>query len=131
MKVDHIGVAVRDLKQGMDFYKNLFPVAKYEEIPYESGRMDIGMIVAENVKVELLCPWDETSAIGKFIAEHGEGIHHIAYEVPDIYKQMEKVEDLGIRRATEDPYIGAEGHLVFFMHTDDTNGVSYEFCQDH
>lgn len=131
MKVDHIGVAVKDLKQGMDFFEKLFPEATYEEIPYESGRMDIGMIVAENVKVELLYPWDNESAIGKFIEEHGEGIHHIAFEVSDIESQMAKVDALGIKRATEDPYIGAEGHLVFFMHTDDTNGVSYEFCQDH
>lgn len=131
MKIDHIGVAVKNLKEGMEFYKALFPEAIYEEINYESGRMDIGMIVAENVKVELLCPWDNESEIGKFIEEHGEGIHHIAYEVSDIQKQMDKVNNLSIRRATEEPYLGAEGHLVFFLHTDDTNGVSYEFCQDH
>lgn len=131
MKVDHIGIAVKNLKEGMEFYKALFPEAIYEEINYESGRMDIGMIVAENVKVELLCPWDNSSAIGKFIEAHGEGIHHIAYEVSNIQKQMELVDCLGIRRVTEEPYLGAEGHPVFFLHTEDTNGISYEFCQDH
>ena len=131
MKIDHIGIAVKDLKKGMSFYKLLFPEAEYEEINYEAGKMSIGMIKAENVKVELLQPWDNESAIGKYIAEHGEGIHHIAYEVHNIYEQMDKVDKLGIRKATEEPYYGAEGHLVFFMHTDDTFGISYEFCQDH
>lgn len=131
MKIDHIGIAVKDLDKGFDFYKSLFPEAKYERISYESGHMDIGMIQAENVKVELLMPWDNESAIGKYIDKHGEGIHHIAYEVPDIEQQMKKVENVGIRRVTEEPYYGAEGHLVFFMHPEDTFGISYEFCQDH
>lgn len=131
MKIDHIGVAVKDLKKSMDFYKSLFPEAVYEEINYESGRMDIGMIKAENVKIELLRPWDNKSALGKFIEEKGEGIHHIAYEVKDIESQMSCVDKLGYKRVTEEPYIGAEGHLVFFLHPKETFGASYEFCQDH
>ena len=131
MKVDHIGIAVKDLNCSMEFYRNIFPEAVFEVIPYASGEMDIGMIKAENVKIELLKPWKEDSAIGKFISKHGAGIHHIAYEVSDIDKQINIVDALGIRRATKDPYIGAEGHLVFFMHPRDTFGISYEFCQDH
>lgn len=131
MKIDHIGVAVTDLNRSMDFYKSLFPEAKYDVINYEAGHMDIGMITAENVKVELLCPRDKESTIGQFIEKRGEGLHHIAYEVPDIEKQMAFIDSLKIKKATENPYYGAEGHLVFFLDTDDTNGISYEFCQDH
>lgn len=131
MKVDHIGIAVKDLEKSLDFYKSLFSGAKYEHITYEAGGLDIVMIQAENVKVELLMPWDEDSAIGRYIEKHGEGLHHIAYEVPDIQKQMQAAKATGIRCMTEEAYYGAEGHLVFFTHPKDAFGTSHEFCQDH
>ena len=129
MKVDHIGIAVNDENKSLERYKLIFPDLNATKLTAKDGSMEIVMIHADNVKIELLRPIKEDSPIGSFLKKKGEGIHHISFKTANAKDMMKKVTDLGLRALTEEPYIGAEGHLVFFMHPKDMGGVLYEFCE--
>jgi methylmalonyl-CoA/ethylmalonyl-CoA epimerase len=81
-------------------------------------------------KIELLAANNETSAIAKFIDKKGEGIHHIAFAVDDIYKEVERLKGEGFQAISEAPKNGADNKLVFFFHPKSTNGVLVELCQE-
>ena len=127
MKVEHIGIAVENLDAAVEYYKKVFPEAEYTEEVMPDQRIMI--IKGDNVKIELLESLLEDSAIGKFIAKNGPGMHHIAFEVEDAKAQMAKVQELGLRTLSQEPYAGAENHMVFFLHPKDTFKVLTEFCQ--
>ncbi|MPN21765.1 hypothetical protein SDC9_169145 [bioreactor metagenome] len=131
MKVEHIGIAVKDLDRAVAHYKSIFPEALYYDEPVADGSMKMVIVKGENIKLELMQPLKEDCAVGKFIAKNGEGMHHIAFEVEDINQSMENAKAKGIRLITAQPYQGAEGHMVCFMHPKDTCGVLSEFCQCH
>ncbi|RNF41099.1 methylmalonyl-CoA epimerase [Planococcus salinus] len=128
-KVDHIGIAVRDLKEVLPYYTETLgcPLLKIEEVSSEKVR--VAFIDAGNIKLELLEPLDDTSAISKFIEKKGEGIHHIAFGVENIEKRMEELREKGVRLLNEQPKAGAGGALVSFLHPKSSNGVLYELCE--
>jgi len=127
-KVDHIGIAVKNLDETIPYYTETLGLTllKIEEVASESVR--VAFIDAGNVKLELLEPLSEQSAIYSFIEKKGEGIHHIAFGVEGIEKRMDELRTKGIRILNEQPKIGAGGAQVAFLHPKSSYGVLYELC---
>ncbi|WP_142827884.1 methylmalonyl-CoA epimerase [Planococcus soli] len=128
-KVDHIGIAVRDLNAVLPYYTETLglPLMKIEEV--ETQKVRVAFIDAGNVKLELLEPMDDESAIFKFLEKKGEGIHHIAFGVENIEQRMEELRDNGVRLLSDKPNQGAGGAMVAFLHPKSSNGVLYELCE--
>jgi methylmalonyl-CoA/ethylmalonyl-CoA epimerase len=129
-KVDHIGIAVRNLDETIPYYTETLglKVLKIEEVASESVR--VAFIDAGNVKLELLEPMSEQSAIHTFIEKKGEGIHHIALAVDDIKAEMKRLQNEGFEFIYPEPKYGADNQYINFIHPKYTNGVLIELCQD-
>ncbi|MET1013687.1 MAG: methylmalonyl-CoA epimerase [Paenisporosarcina sp.] len=127
-KVDHIGIAVKNLDETIPYYTETLglSVLKIEEVSSESVR--VAFIDAGNVKLELLEPMSEESAIHAFIEKKGEGIHHIAFGVEGIDERMIELREKGVRVLNEQAKIGAGGAQVAFLHPKSSFGVLYELC---
>lgn len=129
-KIEHIGIAVKDLEIGNEIYKNLFGAAHYkiEEVASENVKTSF-LRVGPN-KIELLEATSPDSAIAKYIEKRGEGIHHIAFAVTDIRSEMQRLESQGFRLLNKEPKRGADNKLVCFVHPKSANGVLIELCQE-
>ncbi len=128
-KIEHIGIAVSDLKIAQITYEKLLnsPVYKVEEVPSEG--VSTAFLQNGPNKIELLEATTENSPIAKFIAKKGEGVHHIAFEVDDIVAEMERLKNEGFVLLSDQPKRGADNKLVCFVHPKGTNGVLIELCQ--
>ncbi len=129
-KIEHIGIAVKNLNHSNDLFKKLFGKEHYKVEPVESEGVSTSFFMLGETKIELLEATNESSAIAKFIEKKGEGIHHIAYEVDDIYKEMERLRSEGFEILNKEPKNGADNKLIFFLHPKTTNGVLVELCQE-
>ncbi|WP_452230513.1 MULTISPECIES: methylmalonyl-CoA epimerase [unclassified Lacinutrix] len=129
-KIEHIGIAVKDLDKANKLYAQLFgkPHYKVEEVASEGVNTSF-FKVGEN-KIELLEATNNNSAIAKFIEKKGEGIHHIAFDVDDIEKEILRLKSEGFKIINEIPKQGADNKLVAFLHPKSTNGVLIELCQE-
>ena len=127
MRVEHIGIAVKDLDAVVTQYQRLFPKIKIVPEPVADGSMKMVIVHFDNIKIELMEPLKEDSPVGKFIAKNGEGIHHLAFSTDDIEASLDCAKENNIRVVTEKPYIGAEGFLV---HLPKISWSSTEFCQE-
>ncbi|WP_088006398.1 methylmalonyl-CoA epimerase [Indiicoccus explosivorum] len=127
-RVDHIGIAVESLERTLPYYTETLgcPLMKVEEVPSQGVR--VAFIDAGNIKLELLEPMQEDSAIRKFIDKKGEGIHHIAFGVSGIEERMADLREHGVRLLNEEPKPGAGGAQVAFLHPKSSYGVLYELC---
>jgi methylmalonyl-CoA/ethylmalonyl-CoA epimerase len=130
MKIEHIGIAVRDLAQSNALFTRLFGQPPYKEEAVESEGVKTSFFQAGESKVELLEATTTDSAIYKFIEKKGEGIHHIAFEVADIHAEMARMKAEGFTVLNAEPKRGADNKLIFFLHPRDTNGVLIELCQE-
>ena len=128
-KVDHIGIAVNDLKISIPLYERLLgePCYKTEQVSSES--VDTAFFLQNGAKIELLESLDPNGPIAKFIGKKGEGLHHIAFEVPDILAEMERLKKEGFTLLNEAPKMGADNKWVCFVHPKDAGGVLIELCQ--
>lgn len=129
-KIEHIGIAVKDIEQANKVYENLLGVAPYKMEKVESEGVSTSFFQTGESKIELLEATNPESAIAKFIEKKGEGIHHIAFAVEDIEKEMKRLSDQGFRILNEKPKKGADNKLVCFIHPKNTNGVLVELCQE-
>jgi methylmalonyl-CoA/ethylmalonyl-CoA epimerase len=125
-RIEHIGIAVKDLKSGNDIYESLLGKAPYKVEEVTSEHVLTSFFQVGDSKIELLQATHEDSAIAKYIDKKGEGIHHIAFEVEDIYKAMSAK---GFKVLNEKPKKGADNKLVCFIHPKSANGVLVELCQ--
>lgn len=130
MKIEHIGIAVRNLEQSNVLFTKLLGRGPYKEEAVESEAVRTSFFQTGESKVELLEATDPNSAIHKFIEKKGEGIHHIAFEVEDIHAEMERMRAEGFTVLNPEPKRGADNKLIFFLHPKDTNGVLVELCQE-
>jgi len=130
LKVEHIGIAVKDLENSNDLFKKLFGKSHYKIESVDSEHVNTSFFKVGRTKIELLEATKEGSAIAKFIEKRGEGIHHIAFEVKDIHKEMKRLEKEGFRLINEKPKKGADNKLVCFLHPKSSNGVLIELCQE-
>ena len=128
-KVDHIGIAVHSLKTSIPLYERLLgsPCYKTEQVAGE--QVDTAFFLENGSKIELLESLDPNGVIAKFIAKKGEGLHHIAFEVPDILAEMERLKKDGFTLLNETPKLGADNKWVCFLHPKDAGGVLVELCQ--
>lgn len=129
LRLEHIGIAVKDLKDSNKLFKQLFGKKHYKIEEVESENVNTSFFKMGESKIELLEATSEDSAIAKFIEKRGEGIHHIAFEVEDIRKEMKRLEKEGFRILNEKPKKGADNKLVCFLHPKSANGVLVELCQ--
>jgi len=130
LKMEHLGIAVKDLGISISLFEQLLntPCYKTEEVASEGVKT--AFFQTGDAKIELLEASNEGSAISKFIAKKGEGIHHIAFEVENIQAEMKRLAALGFELLNEQPKNGADNKLVCFLHPKTTNGVLIELCQD-
>ena len=129
-KIEHIGIAVKTLKESNKLFSSLFGCQPYkEELVISEGVKTSFFKVGEN-KIELLEATGEDSPIAKFIEKKGEGIHHIAFDVDNIYKEIERLKSEGFQVLNEIPKKGADNKLVSFLHPKSCNGVLIELCQE-
>jgi len=129
MKIDHIGIATRQLEEGLALWRDALglPVDTTEEISEQGVR--IAMLPIGDTYVELLEALSPDSSVGKFISKRGPGIHHIAVQVEDINASLADLKSKGARLIDETPRIGAGGCLIAFVHPSTTNGVLLELVQ--
>ena len=129
-KIEHIGIAVHDLKNSNELFSKLFgqPAYKMEEVESEGVKTSFFFFFSN--KIELLEATNENSPIAKILEKKGEGIHHIAFDVEDIYSEIERLKGEGFTVLNETPKKGADNKLVAFLHPKSTNGVLIELCQE-
>lgn len=130
MKLEHIGIAVKNLNNSNQLFEQLFGQSSYKVETVESENVSTSFFQVGESKVELLEATDDNSAIAKFIAKKGEGIHHLAFEVDDIYAEMKRLEGEGFELINKEPKKGADNKLVCFLHPKSSNGVLVELCQE-
>ncbi|WP_033959467.1 methylmalonyl-CoA epimerase [Psychroserpens jangbogonensis] len=129
-KIEHIGIAVKDIEASNDLFGKLFDKKHYKAETVESEGVITSFFKVGPNKIELLQATNEESPIAKFIEKKGEGIHHIAFAVKDIEAEIERLTNEGFRMIHEKPKKGADNKLIAFLHPKTTNGVLIELCQD-
>ena len=129
-KIEHIGIAVKDLEISNLLFEKLLGTASYKSEEVESESVMTSFFQTGVNKIELLSATNPESPIAKFIEKKGEGIHHIAFEVEDILTEMERLKNEGFVLINEVPKKGADNKLVAFLHPKGTNGVLVELCQE-
>ena len=129
-KIEHIGIAVKDIEKSNELFSSLFNKKPYKQEEVKSENVITSFFETGESKIELLQATHEDSAIAKFIEKKGEGIHHIAFDVTDIYAELERLEKEGFRIISKEPKKGADNKLVAFLHPKSTNGVLIELCQE-
>lgn len=127
--IDHLGVAVKSLAAARAFYENLGLDVVGEEM-VEAEQVRLAMVPVGESRIELLEATSPDSAIARFIAKRGEGLHHIALRVDDLAATVERLKQRGTRLISEDIKVGAGGHLYVFVHPSSTGGVLLELCED-
>lgn len=129
-KIEHIGIAVKDLKSSNLLFSKLLGKEHYKIEEVESEGVKTSFFESGPNKIELLEATNPDSPIAKFIEKKGEGVHHIAFSVDDITKEIERLADEGFTILNRIPKRGADNKLVAFLHPKSTNGVLIELCQD-
>ncbi|WMI68987.1 methylmalonyl-CoA epimerase [Mangrovimonas sp. YM274] len=129
-KIEHIGIAVKDLEVSNPLFEALLGVPKYKEETVESEGVKTSFFQSGPNKIELLEASNPDSPIAKFIEKKGEGIHHIAFAVDDIEQEIARLTKEGFTILNPIPKKGADNKLVAFLHPKSTNGVLVELCQD-
>jgi methylmalonyl-CoA/ethylmalonyl-CoA epimerase len=129
-KIEHIGIAVNNLKESNILFEKLLGSASYKEEEVESEGVKTSFFMSGPNKIELLEATNPNSPIAKFLEKKGEGIHHIAFDVEDIEAEIVRLKEEGFVVLNDVPKKGADNKLVVFLHPKSTNGVLIELCQD-
>ena len=128
-KIEHIGIAVKDLEKSEELFSSLFNKKPYKREEVKSEGVITSFFKTGPNKIELLAATNPESPIAKFLNKNREGIHHIAFEVSDIHKEMNRLKEEGFIVLNENPKLGADNKLVCFIHPKSANGVLIELCQ--
>lgn len=130
IRVEHIGIAVKNLDEANALIAKLFGKSHYKVEGVASEGVNTSFFQMGETKIELLEATHEGSPIAKYLEKRGEGIHHIAFEVADIEAEMARLKAEGFVLLNETPKAGADNKLVCFLHPKSTNGVLVELCQE-
>ena len=130
MKIEHIGIAVKDLAVSIPLFGKLLNSPCYKTETVTSERVKTAFFQQGDTKVELLESTDPEGVIAKYLAKKGEGLHHIAFEVTDIKAEMVRLSELGFTLLQDEPRPGADNKWVCFIHPRDTGGVLVELCME-
>ncbi len=129
-KVEHIGIAVKNLHEAEEKYTYLLGVKPYKREEVKTEKVITSFFRLGETKIELLAATSPESPIARFIEKRGEGIHHIAYATDDIKAELKRLEKEGFEIITPQPKKGADNKLVAFIHPRSAGGVLIELCQD-
>ena len=129
-KVEHIGVAVKNLTDSVSLFEKLLNSPCYKTELVETEKVKTAFFKTGDTKIELLESTDPNGIVARFIEKKGEGLHHIAFEVADIEKEMERLKKEGFVLLNDKPKPGADNKLVCFLHPKNTSGVLIELCQE-
>jgi methylmalonyl-CoA/ethylmalonyl-CoA epimerase len=129
ISVEHIGIAVNNLAISIPLFEKLLKTPCYKTETVESEMVNTAFFKTGDTKIELLESTSTDGVLSKYLEKKGEGIHHIAFEVADIYGEMERLKNEGFVLINEQPKAGADNKLVCFLHPKGTNGVLVELCQ--
>ena len=130
MKLEHIGIAVKSLGVSDDLFARLLGKEAYKQEAVEREGVVTSFYETGESKIELLEASSPESPISKFIDKKGEGIHHLAFGVENIFAEIERLKKEGFQFISEEPKEGADNKLVVFLHPKSTNGVLVELCQE-
>ena len=128
--IEHIGIAVKDLSQAIPYYENVLGLKCYNIEEVADQKVKTAFFKVGQTKIELLEPTCEESTIAKFIANKGEGIHHIAFNVDKVAESLTEVEEKGVRLIDKAPRKGADGLHIAFLHPKSTCGILTELCEE-
>lgn len=129
-KIEHIGIAVKDIDQADQLYTQLLGVAPYKREVVETEQVVTSFFKVGPNKIELVSSLTPDGVIAKYIEKKGEGIHHIAYAVADIRAEMARMQSEGFKLLSEEPKPGADNKIVCFIHPKTAGGVLVELCQE-
>lgn len=129
-KVEHIGIAVKELAVSIPLFEKLLNTSCYKTELVESEHVNTAFFQKGETKLELLESTVPDGVIAKFIEKKGEGLHHIAFDVEDIEAEMKRLQEEGFVLLNAQPKAGADNKLVCFLHPKGTNGVLVELCQE-
>lgn len=129
-KIEHIGIAVKNMDDANVLFEKMLGVTSYKMEAVESEGVLTSFFQTGNNKIELLVATNPESPIAKFLEKKGEGIHHIAFDVDDIEAEISRLKSEGFVLINEIPKKGADNKLVVFLHPKNTNGVLVELCQE-
>lgn len=130
LKTEHIGIAVKNLKEAIPLFEKLLNSTCYKTEMVESEQVNTAFFKQRDTKIELLESLSADGVIARFIEKKGEGMHHIAFETADIYAEMKRLQEEGFILLNEKPKPGADNKLVCFLHPRSTHGVLIELCQE-
>lgn len=128
--LDHIGIAVKDLAISIPLYEKLLNRQCYKTEEVESEGVVTAFFQTGETKIELVQSTAPEGVIARYIEKNGEGIHHVAFHVNDIWSEMKRLADDGFVLLNEVPKVGADNKLVCFLHPKSTNNVLIELCMD-
>jgi methylmalonyl-CoA/ethylmalonyl-CoA epimerase len=129
-KIEHLGIAVKDSTASARLFELLLGVAPYKSEKVESEKVETIFYALGPNKIELLQSTDPDGTIAKFIDKKGEGFHHVAIAVDDIYAEIKRLTEAGFTFVNPEPKRGADNKLICFLHPKNTNGLLVELCQD-
>ena len=129
-KVEHIGIAVKDLDISIPLFEQLLNSPCYKTEQVDSEQVTTAFFQKGNTKIELLQGTAPDSIITRYIEKKGEGMHHIAFEVADIHGEMQRLSAAGFTLLSDTPKPGADNKLICFLHPKGTNGVLIELCME-
>lgn len=129
-KIEHIGIAVKDLEASSKIFRDILGASPYKEELVESEHVRTLFFQTGESKIELLQATSPDSAIAKFLEKNREGIHHIAFDVEDIQSEIDRLMGLGYEMIHRSPKDGADNKIIAFMHPRGSNGVLVELCQE-
>lgn len=129
-KIEHIGIAVKDLAKANELYSGLFGYEHYKTETVESEGVSTSFFRSGESKIELLEATCPDSPIAKYIEKRGEGMHHIAFAVDDIKAETKRLQEQGFVLLNQEPKKGADNKWVVFLHPKTTHGVLVELCQE-
>jgi len=131
LKVEHIGIAVESLVSSIPLFEKLLNTPCYKTEEVWSENVTTAFFKKGDTKIELLQSLTNEGVIKKFLDKKGEGIHHIAFEVEDIYEEMRRLKNEGFELLNDKPKPGADNKLICFLSPKNTNNVLIELCQEN
>ena len=129
-KIEHLGIAVKDLNKSNELFKKLLGEQSYKTEAVDSEAVTTSFFKVGDQKIELLEASEPNSTIARFIERRGEGMHHLAFHVESIDEEIERLEKEGFEFVSKTPTKGADNKMVVFLHPKTTNGVLVELCQE-
>lgn len=129
-KIDHIGIAVKNLNVSIPLFERLLSSNCYKSEFVDAEKVNTAFFLKGETKVELLESSEADGVIAGFIEKKGEGVHHIAFEVENIFEEMARLTGEGFKFVQETPKKGADNKLICFLHPKHTNGILIELCQE-